>query len=79
MPVVEVVELGVDAVVVLEVCAVGQVWLKGEAKAVLTEMLHVVLNGDLDDLAWGSRGQVRSERGYWWVSGLGCNEVKWLD
>lgn len=53
VPVVEVVELCVDAVVVLEVGAVGEVRLKGEAQVVLTEMLHVVLNGDLDDLAWG--------------------------
>lgn len=53
MPVVEVVELSVDAVVVLEVGAVGQMGFKGQAEFVLTEMLHVVLYRDLDDLAWG--------------------------
>ena len=61
VPVVEVVKLSVDAVVVLEVSAVGEVRLEGEAEAVLTQVLHVILDGDLDDLAYGWRkGQVRS-------------------
>lgn len=51
VPVVEVVELGVDAVVVLEVGAVGEVRLEGQAEVILAQVLHIVLNGDLDDLA----------------------------
>lgn len=56
VPVVEVVELGMDAVVVLEVGAVGEVRLEGQAEVVLAEVLHVVLDGDLDDLAWWCKG-----------------------
>lgn len=53
MPVVQVVELGVDAVVVLEAGTEGQLGLKGQPQLVLTQVLHVVLDGDLDDLACG--------------------------
>lgn len=48
MPVVEVVELCVDAVVVLEAGAMGQLRLKRQLELVLTEVLHVVLDGNLD-------------------------------
>lgn len=51
MPVVQVVELGVDAVVVLEASPVGQLGFKGQPQIILAQVLHIILNGDLDDLA----------------------------
>lgn len=51
MPVVQVVELSVDAVVVLEAGAVGQLGFKGQSQFVLTQVLHVIFNSDLDNLA----------------------------
>lgn len=52
MPVVQVVELSVDAVVILEASAVRQLGFKAQLQLILAQVLHVILNGDLDDLTY---------------------------
>lgn len=52
VPVVQGVELRRDAVLVLETLVEEELWVELELEVVATEMLHVVLNHDLDGLTY---------------------------
>lgn len=52
MPVVQGVELGCDAVLVLEALVEQQLWVKLELEVIAAEVLHVVFYHNLDGLSY---------------------------
>ena len=56
MPVVQGVELGGDAVLVLEALVEQQLRVELELEVVAAQVLHVILDHDLDGLACGGEG-----------------------
>ena len=52
MPVVKMIKLHIDAIVELKSCAMYHIRLELQINLVLTQMLNVILDGDLDYFAY---------------------------
>lgn len=60
MPVVEMVELQGNAILVLELGAEQQLWVELELQEVATQLLHVLLDDNLDGLPWEQGQQTQN-------------------
>lgn len=74
VPVVEMVELQGDAVLVLELDAEQQLWVELELQEVAAQLLHVLLDDDLDGLPW-EQGQQSTRYSPAWEAGQFINRV----
>lgn len=74
VPVVEMVELQGDAVLVLELDTEQQLWVKLELQEVAAQLLHVLLDDNLDGLPW-EQGQQSTRYSPTWEVGQFINRV----